>query len=133
MASIPKEKTCKVCKKTKLLEEFVKNSDMKDGYINKCKECQRIYLKERRKIRKSNKTVSDDEKEKESGNLDEKKLPVSALEPEEKSQEQPKQTSMKKIIEEHEKMIEEQEKTLKHFRELTEKLKAAEAESINKS
>jgi hypothetical protein len=38
----PKEKTCTDCKKTKeTTENFYKSNTSKDGYKNRCKECQK--------------------------------------------------------------------------------------------
>src|SRR5438105_7454026 len=36
-------KPCIICKKTKELEDFNKHPQMKDGHINKCKECEHEY------------------------------------------------------------------------------------------
>jgi hypothetical protein len=42
-------KPCIICKIEKPLEDFSKHSRMKDGHINKCKECCNIYSKQHRK------------------------------------------------------------------------------------
>ena len=48
-------KKCKKCNEIKELSKFHKNNTMKDGYVNKCKECRKIYNSENKdRIRKYN-------------------------------------------------------------------------------
>ena len=41
-------KTCYVCDKEKPFEEFSLHKGMKDGHLNKCKECANVYSKQHR-------------------------------------------------------------------------------------
>ncbi len=41
-------KTCNTCNETKELTEFHKESNNKDGLRNQCKECRKIYMRNRR-------------------------------------------------------------------------------------
>ena len=43
-------KVCKDCGETKDLSAFSLHSKMKDGHINSCKACRKIYSKEHRKL-----------------------------------------------------------------------------------
>jgi hypothetical protein len=54
------QKKCRKCEETKSLVEFNKHRDTKDGYLNKCKGCEKIYnanyrAKNRDKLRKYDK------------------------------------------------------------------------------
>ena len=46
-------KTCYQCKEIKILSEFAKNKGMKDGCINLCKMCMRLYCNQYRKYNKN--------------------------------------------------------------------------------
>lgn len=41
-------KVCKQCNESKSLQEFYKHKQMKDGYLNKCRECVKVSPKRRR-------------------------------------------------------------------------------------
>lgn len=41
------EKECKDCRKTKTIEEFYRHAAMADGRLNTCKECKKLYQKNR--------------------------------------------------------------------------------------
>lgn len=41
-------KICTSCNETKSLADFYKHQDMADGYLNRCKECHKAYIKEHR-------------------------------------------------------------------------------------
>ena len=47
-------KVCKICDKVKEYKEFVKNKNMKDGYMNKCKDCNNEYHRSYKKEAKTN-------------------------------------------------------------------------------
>lgn len=54
-------KTCNFCKLVKEYSEFVKNKNMKDGYMNKCKTCNNEYhrtYKKESKVHNEKKLVS---------------------------------------------------------------------------